>query len=196
MSDKIRKLYDVLTPDERLVLFIEAMANQDELEVQALAERCPKKNYTCRDLAFSRPLEEMFDGAHVVVIEIQKFTITYLLGGFILAQVRYPEVTLSGKTGKEIDADMQTWREEHKKATFYLEGMTEAVRQAKAIWNAWKTVCREKGLEPEKVLAAAQCPLPSVFTEMMMSAETDADKEAEENFLEALRSLWTAKIPA
>lgn len=47
------KLYDRLTPEERFILDVEAMARGDEEESRRLVDACPRHNYRMTDLAFS-----------------------------------------------------------------------------------------------------------------------------------------------
>jgi hypothetical protein len=52
--DKLTRLYDRLTADERLRAFYEAAANKDPAEMDKLNATCPRRTYTMDDYAYTR----------------------------------------------------------------------------------------------------------------------------------------------
>ena len=52
-TDAIARLYDQLTPKERLALVLEAKARGDETEEQRLRSTCPRRVYSMPDAAFT-----------------------------------------------------------------------------------------------------------------------------------------------
>lgn len=59
----ISKHYDILTPQERLILSVEAQARGDTEERATLAATCPKKSYLMNDHKFSRAYTRLIDFA-------------------------------------------------------------------------------------------------------------------------------------
>lgn len=64
------KLYDRLTPDERLRLWVRASDRGDEPDADRLLESCPRFSYTCRDFAFNERIEGCVLIGTVVVGEL------------------------------------------------------------------------------------------------------------------------------
>jgi hypothetical protein len=56
MKRGLASMYDRLTPEERFRLVVEALAREDEREVERLANTCPRKVYVMSDLAFGERL--------------------------------------------------------------------------------------------------------------------------------------------
>jgi hypothetical protein len=52
--DKLTRLYDRLTAEERLRAFYEAAANKDPAEMDKLNATCPRRTYTMDDWAYTR----------------------------------------------------------------------------------------------------------------------------------------------
>jgi hypothetical protein len=52
--DKLTRLYDRLTADERLRAFYDAAANKDPAEMDKLNATCPRRPYTMDDWAYTR----------------------------------------------------------------------------------------------------------------------------------------------
>jgi hypothetical protein len=50
--DRLGRLYDRLTPEERFRLDVEAMARGDEEESRKLTDTCPRRNYVMNDWGF------------------------------------------------------------------------------------------------------------------------------------------------
>jgi len=51
-KDRLDKLYDRFTPEERFRLTLEALAREDEQEAERLSKRCPRRTYTMNDAAY------------------------------------------------------------------------------------------------------------------------------------------------
>ena len=65
------KLYEQFEPQERLTLVLQAMARDDEAEVERLGGSCPRATYTMRDAAFVERLELAFGIMTVVCIDLR-----------------------------------------------------------------------------------------------------------------------------
>jgi hypothetical protein len=51
-KDRLDRLYDRFTPEERFRLTLEALAREDEQEAERLWESCPRRTYTMNDAAY------------------------------------------------------------------------------------------------------------------------------------------------
>ena len=65
------KLYDRLKPQERLTLYIEAMARDDAAESSRIQSTCPRSTYTGPDPRFYERLSMAFDVTAVVTIDLR-----------------------------------------------------------------------------------------------------------------------------
>ncbi len=166
-TDKLRRHYDTLTPTERIALIVEAFGKGDETELESLGRTCPQYHYKAKDMDVVRGLEAMFDVVHVTVIEIQDYIITYLL------------IT------NALDKDGGLpWEKA-------IEGRNIAASLILTTWNAFRTVCKDHGLEPEKVLEAAKCPLPDAFEIILkLHPHMEPNEKIGTQLLEAFRSVW------
>jgi len=64
----ISKHYDILTPQERLVMTVEAMARGDMEEKNRLATSCPKKSYRINDDNYSMAYFRLLDLAMLYLL--------------------------------------------------------------------------------------------------------------------------------
>jgi len=62
-TKSLRNLYQMLTPEERFRLVLEAMKRGDQVEVQRLSETCPQEVYLERDRDFTALVEASHDVA-------------------------------------------------------------------------------------------------------------------------------------
>src|SRR5436190_13543007 len=67
----VNKLYDQITPPERLTLLIEAMARRDGPEEERLRCSCPRKAYTGPDHGFASRLTMAFETVSVVTVDLR-----------------------------------------------------------------------------------------------------------------------------
>ena len=71
MSVLKQNLYDQFAPPERLTLYLEAMAREDWREAGVLRSSCPRRTYSCLDLAFADRQEMAGDVTSLVCIDLQ-----------------------------------------------------------------------------------------------------------------------------
>ena len=57
--NKLNKLYETLTNDERLKLFLQALARNDEQELDLLENSCPRRNYSMIDYKYTSKKVDM-----------------------------------------------------------------------------------------------------------------------------------------
>jgi hypothetical protein len=69
-KDGLAGLYDLLTPEERLRLIIEAEVRGDEEESRRLVESCPKRTYTINDLAYEHQLRASQEVTMIVCLDL------------------------------------------------------------------------------------------------------------------------------
>ena len=70
-NPKYDNLLDRLKPQERLTLYIEAMARDDAAESSRLQSSCPRSSYTGPDPRFYQRLTMAFDVMAVVTIDLR-----------------------------------------------------------------------------------------------------------------------------
>jgi hypothetical protein len=86
------KLYDRLKPQERLTLYIEAMARDDAAESSRVESSCPRSNWTGPDPRFHQRLTMAFDVMAVVTIDLRCMWGKLHLLHWVMEQV-VPEMT-------------------------------------------------------------------------------------------------------
>ena len=70
--NRLARLYDRLTPDERLCAFVDALARKDDQELDRLNETCPRKTYVCDDWAYRGRLRDLWILAMNHALDIQR----------------------------------------------------------------------------------------------------------------------------
>lgn len=74
------KVYEDLTPQQRIVACIEAEARSDETERQRLISSCPKFTYVSTDVRFSETMEELLALAMAVEADLRGFALAFFVG--------------------------------------------------------------------------------------------------------------------
>jgi hypothetical protein len=182
-TDGLARLYDRLSPDERLKLVVAAKARDDETEEDRLLRACPKQTYTMNDLAFW----QRWQGAELLVAALMSDTARHigwmeavdvlcepveaLLDGLIVTAQRWvDEHDLSdhdeaGARATDDDAagaadpDDEQGCDSGNDTRFPVRAMQLAYDVSAALvrarWEAFGAVCREEiGVDPETLLAA------------------------------------------
>jgi hypothetical protein len=68
----VTKLYETLTPHERFVLTVEAMARKDDVEADRLADSCPRKVYRVEDAEFRDRIRRAYAIAMTVCLNMRE----------------------------------------------------------------------------------------------------------------------------
>jgi hypothetical protein len=79
MKDISLSVYRNLTPAQRLVASIEALARGDEEEKQRLVKSCPRKSYIQNDAQFADIMENLMDLAIAVEADLRECVIYFLI---------------------------------------------------------------------------------------------------------------------
>lgn len=174
----LTRLYDRLTPEERMRAFIEALARRDEQELDRLNETCPRKTYVCDDWAYRGRLRDLWILAMSHALDIQR------LGQSILVLA----MCLNAETKGDESAD---------------EDLSEKVERLGgrilAHLEAWRQFCADLGLDGDRALVAFQVdpmgPLRVLLGEEardLLNLEPDAEEVARR--ADELRDFWRHAI--
>ena len=168
---KLAKLYETLTIDERTKLFIEAMARNDDQEIDTLENTCPQKTYRMADYAYKRRKLELMIRAT-----------TYTLGTHKIASIAMSSMV--GMLAFDDDDKFETCRRAFEKSASIFKSREKA----------WKIYCEEIGLDSDHVLEAFK--INPIWKEdgidglMSLADDIEPDPVATENTLAGLREAW------
>jgi hypothetical protein len=132
--NKLNKLYDNLSNDERIKLFIEAMARKDEFEVDRLEETCPRATYRMPDYQYTRHKTGAMMLSCFNVMDSYR-SITYAL--FSLALLYVADNHDESIAENDLENTVRLW-----------------VTKFKANEQAWHEFCVENGLDPQTMRQA------------------------------------------
>lgn len=157
----ISKHYDMLTPQERLVLTVEAQARGDTAESDRLMKGCPRKRYIMNDVNFSMAFSRL-----------RTFALTSLASSYqALAKANMAiGVIVSGRD--------EMWE----LYAFY------KVNQL-SFQEAWKRFCNSIGLDGDKVFAAFGLDVADL-QQPPLDESIVADEEAVAILFEGMREAW------
>lgn len=220
---KIARLYQHLTPEERFRLALEALARDDEEEMDRLGRTCPRKNYSLRDPAFTDRLDAsrfiaygfslLWLDAWSRYLTVKAALDTYLeaLSMFVRGYVQGANNAWrhAGKEGAllAVDGREPTAEELEEIATgaawasleekVQEEGLREALEkpanELRALWQGFAAFWGEKGLDPEKVLTWWPPVLDRVRRERELLA-TPAPAEEAEAIRQTFATLWERMV--
>jgi hypothetical protein len=132
----LTRLYDRLTPEERMRAFIEALARRDEQELDRLNETCPRKTYVCDDWAYRGRLRDLWILAMGHALDIQRLGQTIL----VLCAMCMNAETKSDESAHE---DLS-------------EKVERLGGRLLAYLEAWRQFCADLGLDGDRALVAFQ----------------------------------------
>ncbi|HEY7063607.1 MAG TPA: hypothetical protein VII06_19160 [Chloroflexota bacterium] len=174
-GNRLVKVYDRLTPQERFVLTVAAEARGDERERAELVRTCPRHDYIMTDAEFTTRVETSELLGIAVMCDTQK-----MLGWLDLLAVLRPVLD---------DHDLSDARFASlicEKA----EGVAAA--RVKAVWEAFQDGCREHlGVEGRILLRAYSVPLEdrlAQYADELEAVERDDDLYAE--YKETITAIW------
>jgi hypothetical protein len=177
--NRLARLYDRLTPDERLCAFVDALARKDDQELDRLNETCPRKTYVCDDWAYRGRLRDLWILAMSHALDIQR------LGQTILVLCA---MCMNAETKGDESA--------HEDLSEKLERLGGRLL---AHLKAWRQFCAELGLDGDRALVAFQLdamgPLGVLLGEEardLLNLEPDAEEVARR--AEELRDFWRHAI--
>lgn len=113
------QIYDNLTPKQRIIASIDAMARGDEEERLRLIKSCPKKSYRLTDSAYSFRIETLQQMAMAVECDMRGLSLDYL--GQLLS---------------------------HEKSEKELLPNTSTIQEMLNIREAWHDLLEGQGIEP------------------------------------------------
>jgi hypothetical protein len=114
-KNRLGKLYDGLTPEERFRLDVEAMARGDKEESDRLAESCPRRNYVMNDWGFVGRWQAARELAMLTYIDLAKcLDKIQMIGAFrvVFTQLRtvWQEDTHSAYFDGHLAGSRHAWR--------------------------------------------------------------------------------------
>lgn len=157
----VSKLYDTITPKERLVLTVEAQARGDTEDSDRLMKSCPRKRYTMNDANFSMAFSRL-----------RTFALISLTNSYqALAKANLAiGVVVSGRD--------EMW------ALYAFHKVSQLSFQ-----EAWKRFCDSIGLDGDKVFAAFGLDVADL-QRTPLDENIVADEEAVAILLDGMREAW------
>jgi hypothetical protein len=192
MRNGLARFYDILTPDERFRLLVQAEARGDAVEARRLVETCPRRTYSQRDDAFARRWDTMGYLTMALYGDLRPLA---LLLCFLEVLGDLARGGVWGLLGVPRPADADG--EDAVPGWFLalLDGLRRQVaRKARGVWDGFATACREDlGLEPETALGATEqgrylLERMAEHRELLERVEADPAKVAD--YREAVGKVW------
>lgn len=215
MRKAIAKLYPKLAPGERFRLALEALARGDREEADRLAETCPRKIYSMPDTNFTNLLE----ASRYLVLGFSLLWLDALRRYQMLevaAEICFEAISLFA-VGYALGAN-NTWKRAKRKGIpFNVEGreptreelrefglavaadifpgevsktLRELTDELKTLWQGFAAFCREKALDPEKLLLAWWPPVLDQVREKRELLEALAPAEDVEAAQRTFTTVW------
>jgi hypothetical protein len=179
-GNRLVKVYDRLTPQERFVLAVTADARGDETERRELMRTCPRYCYTMTDADFMQRIETSQMLAVAVLCDTQK-----MLGWLDLLELLIPLLD-----AEEPGSD--TYMAGRVCATAALVAAT----RVKAVAEAFGDACREHlGIEASVLLRAHGVPLEerlAGYADALATVERDEDLYSE--YRETVAAVWAKAL--
>lgn len=129
------RLYESLTPAQRVIASIEALARDDEEEKLRLVKSCPKKTYTMTDAAYSDKMEALLDMAMAVELDMRDCALNFFM-------LLWLEDTLT--------------EDRHKCFHERMERVPCQIQEAISIKQAWREFLEDEGINPATMDRAYQ----------------------------------------
>lgn len=160
----VSKHYDALTPQERIVLTVEALARGDTVDSHRLMDSCPKKRYRMNDANYS-----------VAFSTLKTFALTSLANAYqSLARANLALGTFAAGRDESL-------------ATYIFH----TARQLSFL-EAWKRFCDSIGLDGDKVFAAFGLDFADLQRPPLDECIV-ADEEAVAILFEGMREMWESE---
>lgn len=161
----VSRHYDILTPQERLVLTIEALARGDSDDSNKLIESCPKERCTMNDSGFSMAYSRLMDIALINLVDAYQ----------ALARANLAIGVVAG--GRD-----DKW-------AYYFHHKTNQL----SIQEAWKRFCDSINLDGNKVFAAFGLDVTDL-QRPPLDEHIVADEEAVAILLDGMVSSWACPM--
>jgi hypothetical protein len=175
-GNRLVKVYDRLTPQERFVLAVTADARGDETERRELTRTCPRYCYTMSDADFMQRIETSQLLAVAVMCDTQK-----MLGWLDLLTLLRPLLDTDDK-----------WSDVYLAGRVCATGEQVAAARVKAVADAFRDACAEHlGIEASILLRAHGVPLEerlAGFADELAAVERDEALYAE--YRETVAAVW------
>lgn len=158
-------IYEQLTPAQRIIASIEAMARGDEKEEERLIKTCPKKLYNISDPVYAYRLEALQDMAMAVECDMRGHALDYL------------EQLLSSRAPDQ------------PKGQKYLLPDTSSIQEMLSIKKAWHDLLRHEGIDPATMDKAHNYLghyLVQYFMELGARLELKTDSQTVEEYKDVL----------
>ena len=165
---KLDRLYDRLTPQERLRAFVSAAARKDMEEIDRLNNSCPRKTYTCEDGAYWKAKLDLFVltmANRIDTADVESILLV-CVALIVASEGSEPHETVYESASEIFDK-------------------TLALYVAKL--EAWARFCAELGLDPEEVQSAFLRG-PNPLVDLVMDAVPAERREPEAGEVERLFS--------
>lgn len=130
----LTRLYDRLTPDERMRAVVEALARKDEQELDRLNGTCPRKTYVCDDWAYHGRLRDLWILAMNHALDIQRL-------GLAILVLFVTGLNAESKADESAQEDLS-------------EKVERLGGRLLAHLEAWRRFCAELGIDGDRALVA------------------------------------------
>lgn len=171
----ITKLYDRLTPMERLSAFVEAAARKDLPELDRLNDTCPRKSYVMDDLAYTDGKRQLWLLAAMVQIQVDRLGF-----GAIAALLKLAH-------GSPCDPDREST----------LDATRNLLARMKGCLDGWDEFCAEVGVDGDVAFSAYGLTARDRFETLCFCAGLDprgqdspSDEETKAGVLDLCRHAW------
>lgn len=164
------RMYETLTPQQRVVAMIAALARRDDAEADRLGDTAPVHTYRAHDLEFRRLLSCAERMALHAALLIEPEVIRYAAHLGMLVHLTSDD---------ECDPD------EFDRLTARIEEVSGCIR---AYWLAYAAACADIGIDPDDLLRGVGAGL-SGHARILTRKEVEPDPELLESATELMRQL-------
>jgi hypothetical protein len=179
-GNRLVKVYDRLTPQERFVLAVQAEARSDGVERNELARTCPRYDYHMTDAEFTTRMQTAELLAFAVMSDTQK-----MLGWLDLLTLVRPILQTDDKLS---DAYLA--------ACVCATGEQVAAARVKAVAEAFRDACTEHlGISGWLVLRAHNIPLEARLAQYAAELEAvERDEELYTEYRQTVAAVWAKAL--
>lgn len=167
------RLYETLTPAQRVAAMVPAMARRDEAETARLFGTAPRLRYHVADLEFLRGMRAVERLGLHAALAIYRETAQWLLCLSTVGHGLTPEGEMSADDLEKVQANGKA-----------------AMSAAKAAWQAYVEAVEALGVDPHEAMRALGVPMDDATLRAAIECPWDACPET----LEAMRELMAVVV--
>ena len=176
--NKFNKLYETLTNEERIKLFIQALARNDDEELDRLDNSCPQRTYRMTDYEFkSKKINALIISAFHMLDSYQSLTLAMASLISLLA--------FEGNEDKKSEQNYEISKDCFNTSMALFKGREEG----------WKMFCDSIGIDPKQTREAFKMVIPwdengAFYFLESLSFDIKPNSKVTESTVSQLKAIW------